>query len=295
MASGTNFDSPEELIEAFCRFLTKLGNSPHTVKERKGDLLTLVRWSEAQNEGHFDLSDFVTKRFEPYRAWLFSQFKESTVSRRLTSANLFFNWSVRQDLLHPRALPIINSIKLKPRSIAASSWLQQSDVLRLLEAVRRSRKPDEIAIVTLLSSTGLRISDIRTLRWQDVNVNEGTIRLARAKFGQRLHLPIHNPDARHAIQALAALKGRSQTEFIFQQTRRAIVMLIERYSKVAGLPKVSPKMLRNSFIMNLVSTGTDPRTVALLAGFERVEMTKPYFESGISDYLRSVSRSQKMM
>jgi integrase/recombinase XerD len=300
MSIGTNFDTPEELIEAFCRFLTRMGNKPQTVSSRRSDLLALVRWSEAQNKTQFDLDDFVGEYFQPYRDWLITRFKDSTVNRRLTSLNLFLNWCVRQDLLHPRALPLINSVEVKPRKLQDANWLSREDIFRLLEAVKRSGNPYEIAIVTLLARTGLRISDMCVARWQDVEIrqNEGTILLAKTRFGKPAKLPISDSEARQSLLSLAAAKAHSKGDLVFQQgarnlTRRSVEMLIERYSKSAGLSRITPKTLRKSFIMNLVAKGTDPHTVALLAGFERVDMTRQYYEVGLNDYLKAVSIAQR--
>jgi 2-polyprenyl-6-methoxyphenol hydroxylase-like FAD-dependent oxidoreductase len=102
MQLRTDFDTPEELIEALCRFLKKSGNSSQTVKERRSDLLGLVRWSKAQNLGQFDWRDFVTEKYEAYRTWLLTQFKGSTANRRLTSLRLFLRSSILQGLLDPR-------------------------------------------------------------------------------------------------------------------------------------------------------------------------------------------------
>lgn len=294
MKLSTDFDTPEELIEAFCRSLMSRGRSFQTVKDRRGDLLALVRWSESQNMHQFNLSRFVAQEYESYRTWLLSQFRESTVNRRLTSLNLLCKWSVRQGLLDSEQLPIIRSIKPKARRRAPDISLTGSDLTRLLDVVNSAGDPDEIAIMTLLAGTGLRISDICLLRWKDfdVKLTEGKFTIAKRQFGQSIQLPVSDPGVLLAILSLAESKQHSKNDLIFQRgkhcwTRRSVEMLIKRYCRLAGVPVITPKVLRYSLIMRSIEIGLSPQQIGVMFGLTRIDTIGRFYDDRLKNFLQS--------
>lgn len=284
MKSSTDFDTPEELVEAFCQYLVRCRKSPQTVKGRRGDLLALIRWATETNQHPFDLNVFATAMFESYRTWLLTQFKGSTVNRRLTSLSLFLNWSVRQHLLDRRALPVIRTVRLQARDFP-EFWFSPPSVSQLLGAVKKSGDLDEIAIVAILAGSGLRISDLFLLRWKDIDIGRsyGTITIAKKSYRQKIQLRVDDWRVLLAIMDLEKSKKHSKKDLVFQRehnpwTRRAVEMLIARYAKLAGLQPTTPTMLRHSFIMNLKGMGVPPNEILYRIGSTTLGALKPHFD-----------------
>ena len=281
-----------EIVEGFCRSLSESGRTATTVSNRLGDLKGLIRWFESRHGIPFDLREFVQKDVEDYRNWLANRFRPSTISRRITTLNTFATWAVQQGLLNENEHPRASNVSVKRKPNLGLSIVGKAELSRLREEVRASGRFWEIAIFALLTETGLRVGDLIQLCWKDISFsgNEATVTIKKSALKSwSPSLPIISKVATQALVQLRSSGVKDESVPIFQKSgrpisRRFIEMMIQRYARKAGLDGVTPRVLRHTYINNLVASGASPFMVAMLAGFQRPEMTSSYYRPGAMNF-----------
>jgi integrase/recombinase XerD len=141
-------------------------------------------------------------------------------------------------------------------------------------------------MLELVYASGLRVSELISVRLTDVELNEGVIRVTGKGNKQRL-VPMGS-SAQSVISTYLAsgrgaiLKGRA-TPYLFvtnrggRMTRQAFWQIVKKHGKVAGLfHGLSPHVLRHSFATHLVEGGADLRSVQVMLGHADISTTEVY-------------------
>lgn len=97
-----------------------------------------------------------------------------------------------------------------------------------------------------------------------------------------------NQEARNALISIRYTDQVGKDQFVFTgrsgpMTRRGVDMLVNRYSRMAGIKGVTPGTLRHTFCMNLVIGGVSPYVIAQLIGNGSMEMVRRYYIPGHGD------------
>ena len=260
------------------------GLSRNTLDAYRRDLRLFSIWLGATHgrtlveAGHGDLLGYLAHRFE-HRA------KASSASRLLSTLKRFYRWQVRDGKLATDPTLNIDAPKL-PRSLPKS--LTEDDVDRLLSAPNAADPLGmrDRAMLELLYATGLRVTELVTLRQIQVSLDAGVLRVMGKGSKERL-VPI-GEEAIDCIEAYLRasrpilLAGRqSEALFVTQRgtgmTRQMFWNLVKRYAREAGIAKpISPHVLRHAFATHLLNHGADLRVVQMLLGHSDVSTTQIY-------------------
>jgi site-specific recombinase XerD len=187
-----------------------------------------------------------------------------------------------------------NKVELSKQEPRQVSFLEGYDLAAFLQAplsIKNSSKLVHLrdrAILELLFSTGLRVSELARLRINDINLKKVEFTV-RGK-GSKLRLVFLSDDAKATIKTY--LEARQDTEpFLFVShgkinketnpiyglTPRSIERLVEKYALAAGITKkVTPHTLRHSFATDLLIGGADIRSVQQLLGHASITTTQVY-------------------
>ena len=187
-----------------------------------------------------------------------------------------------------------NKVELAKQEPRQVSFLEGYDLAAFLQAPLAIKNANKLvrlrdrAILELLFSTGLRVSELARLRINDLNLKKVEFTV-RGK-GSKLRLVFLSDDAKAAIKSY--LEARQDTEpFLFVShgkinketnpvyglTPRSIERLVEKYALVAGITKkVTPHTLRHSFATDLLIGGADIRSVQQLLGHASITTTQVY-------------------
>ena len=142
------------------------------------------------------------------------------------------------------------------------------------------------AILELLYATGLRVSELITLRSSDVDLNSGCIRAIGKGDKQRI-VPLGEAAGR-AVQAYQreareALRRGRQVPWLFvstrgnRMTRQAVWILLASSGKAAGISQpVMPHLLRHSFATHMLAGGADLRSLQMMLGHADISTTQIY-------------------
>jgi integrase/recombinase XerD len=207
-----------------------------------------------------------------------------SLARLISSLRAFFRFLV----LEGRAARNPTANLISPKSwLALPKFLTVPEVNRLLDQPdrRQPRGKRDRAMLEVLYSSGLRVSELVGLRCVDLNLREGFL-LCRGKGAKERIVPLGRPAAeavRDYLDSARPLLARRSTEVLFLTrrggpfTRQGFWKLLRDYGRKAGLSrKVHPHVLRHSFATHLLERGADLRSVQLMLGHSQITTTQIY-------------------
>jgi len=272
------------LLDRFCDSLwLEDGLARNTLDAYRRDLVQLAVWLKPRRTV---LTQASSADLQSYLAHLYlRKTTAATSSRRLSSFKRFYRFLVREGLAQADPTLNIEAPKI-PRGLPKS--LTEADVESLLAA------PDctvplglrDRAMLETLYASGLRVSELVTLKTVQVNLAMGVVKVMGKGSKERL-VPL-GEEAVNAIKDYqrearpALLSGRaSNALFVTHRgaamTRQAFWHLIKRYALVAGIKQpLSPHTLRHAFATHLINHGADLRVVQLLLGHADISTTQIY-------------------
>jgi integrase/recombinase XerD len=273
------------LLDAFCDSLwLEDGLARNTLDSYRRDLAQFAVWLE-RAEG----KRLVEARQDDIQRYLAHRFarkaRATTAARLLSSLKRFFRYCVRAGTIRVDPTIKIDAPAL-PRSLPKS--LTEADVESLLKA------PDaagphalrDRAMLEVLYATGLRVSELVTLKTSQVSFDMGVVRVMGKGSKERL-VPLGEEAlaclACYMREARTRLLGGAASDDLFvtlrgqAMTRQGFWQLIKRYAARAALGKqISPHTLRHAFATHLLNHGADLRVVQLLLGHSDISTTQIY-------------------
>lgn len=276
----------DALAESFLLHLsTERRLSPNTMESYGADLKRFVGFLEERGIGALE---FTRGHFLAYLSALREGGLSSrSVSRHVSALRGFFRFLVREGRLD--ASPIAGVRPPKPGR-PLPKYLTVTQVTLLLEAPDRQRAtPEGIrdkAMLTLMYASGLRASEVVSLRLENVDANAGFLRVLGKGSKERV-VPV-------ADAALAALKEyvetarpgfrkKRSTNALFLSrlgrpiTRQTLWNRIRYWALAAGIEeRISPHVLRHSFAGHLLAGGADLRAVQAMLGHADIATTQIY-------------------
>lgn len=282
-------------IRDFCDYLEIEKNRSRRTRENYGFYLgRFADWADkADVKNPKDLTLEVVRQ---YRIWL-NRFedthgeplKKNTQNYHLIALRSFLKYLSKRDVKSLAA----EKIELAKQPDRHVEFLETKEVERLLAAPMKSAgleivKVRDRAVLELLWSTGLRVSELCNLKLADVNFERKEFTV-RGKGGKE-RLVFFSDDAKDWIKKYIDMrkdlspsvfvghdragKGRQQMKGL---TTRSVQRVVDRYSREAGIIKrISPHTLRHSFATDLLMNGADLRSVQSLLGHASVTTTQIY-------------------
>lgn len=279
-------------IERFLDHLTvERGLSPHTVAAYRRDLERYARGlrergvSDARRVEELDVAGHVAAVSasthgdgRPYRA--------TSVVRALSSIRAFHRFLLREGVADRDPTAGVVRPRLPSR---LPHPLPLADVLRLLDRPDTSVRGGlrDRALLETLYGAGVRVSELVGLDVDDVDLEEGSIRVL-GKGRRERDVPI----GRFAREALSAYLTRERPSLATRRSRSAVFLnlrdggrlsrqgvtdILARHAREAGIDRrVSPHVLRHSFATHLLEGGADVRVVQELLGHASVATTQVY-------------------
>lgn len=278
-------ESNEALLDEFCDALwLEDGLSRNTIESYRRDLAQFGGWL-ADTHGkaltaasHSELLAFLAQRVS-LRA------KPRTTSRELSSLKRLYQFLLRQGKIQTDPTLQIASPKL-PRSLPKS--LSEEDVEALLNApdVNGPLGVRDKTMLEVLYASGLRVSELVTLRVAQVSLDMGIVRVLGKGSKERL-VPLGDEAQewvrRYTTEARPQLLNGKTSDALFvtaraePMTRQAFWYLIKRHAKQGSIAKpLSPHTLRHAFATHLLNHGADLRVVQLLLGHSDISTTQIY-------------------
>jgi integrase/recombinase XerD len=275
-----------ELLDEFCDNLwLEDGLSRNTLDSYRRDLTKFKDWLEKQRGAsilqatHGDIQGYLAQLVAVQKA------KPSSTGRNISSLKRLFRYLLRQGKIATDPTLQIDTPRL-PRNLPKS--LTESDVEQLLAApdVQTPLGLRDRTMFEVLYATGLRVSELVTLRISQASMDMGVVRVMGKGSKERL-VPLGEEALdwlqRYMADGRGVLLGRLQTDALFVtargegMTRQMFWYLIKKYARQSGLHKpMSPHTLRHAFATHLLNHGADLRVVQMLLGHSDISTTQIY-------------------
>ena len=277
----------DQLLKRFEQHLSVERNlSPRTVEAYLRDLQNFQLFLEQQT-GFVGAAERWLKQIDRlllrrYLAQLHSCCGRTSIARKLSSLRVFFRFLVREGELQASPVDGLSTPRREQYLPKVLSAEQAGQLLDRPLPGKRLLILRDLAILELLYSCGLRVSELTGLDVGAVNLAEASVRVL-GKGGKERQLPVGRQACR-ALQDYLAERGLFGAEdplFINQRGGRLTARSIQRNLKkrllLLGLPTdVTPHALRHSFATHLLDAGADLRVIQELLGHASLSTTQQY-------------------
>lgn len=278
----------EEQIIAFLNFLRREKKySENTVAAYKNDLNQFLHFLTSEHSTVEDWSAIGDGLLQEYVQYMRQQpYASSSVARKVAAIKSFFKFLAEQNIVDANPAQDVDSPKVKKR---LPQTLAAEDVESLLAAPARERTPKSLrdtALLNLLYATGMRVTEIVSLKIQDLDLEKSAL-YCPGKDGQARMLPYDERTgqilADYLDEGRPHLVKREDETALFlnhrgqQLTRQGLWLIIKAYAKEADLAAdVTPHTLRHSFAAHKLESGADLQRVQQLLGHANISTTQIY-------------------
>lgn len=274
-----------EPVESFLGWLElERGLSKNTIQSYASDLVQCALFM-----GDGGVPDWQTVNEAAVSAWTAElscqDYARSSQARKLSALRMFAKHLVRENLRADDFTELIGSPKLSRK---LPEVLTREEVERLLNAPSMTTPHGlrDRAILELFYSSGLRVSELCGILLQNINLDEGYVRVFGKGSKERIA-----PIGSAAIQAVRDymvsgrpqfIKSKTGSELFLSQQGRAISrkmvwVLIKEHALKAGIKKpIKPHLLRHSFATHLLEGGADLRAIQEMLGHSDISTTQIY-------------------
>ncbi|HXN07966.1 MAG TPA: site-specific tyrosine recombinase XerD [Nitrospiria bacterium] len=278
-------DNAEPLLDLFLNYITvEKGLSPNTIEAYRRDLAKFLIFLKNRRVSSIEKikKENLLQFLDHYRSRGLSS---SSLNRTLSSLRMFFRFLQMESILTVDPTELIESSKTWRR---LPNTLSTEEVDRLLTPgpVKTARDYRNLAMVELLYATGMRVSELISVRLSSLYLNEGVIRTMGKGSKERL-IPLSEPAVDRILEYLnrfreKQLKGKKSDVLFVNDSgkglsRQAFWYILRKKATQAGLEKTfSPHTLRHSFATHLLERGADLRSVQAMLGHSNISTTQIY-------------------
>ena len=247
-----------------------------------------------------DLSQYVefTDQKDPYDRYVLDDYltylhktaKPKTVKRKIASLKAFFSWLVKNEHIESNPFDKLDIRFQEEKELPKTLSIQEiADMLSVLYKERdkavtvyKDRQAlRNIALMELMFAAGMRVSELCSLRPEDLDLQVKTVRIHGKGKKERI-IAIENSDTLAALQAyrnirtacgqtfFCTAKGQSLSD---QSIRR---MVAGTAAKAGIVHPVTPHMFRHSFATLLMDQGVDTRYIQQMLGHSSISTTEIY-------------------
>jgi len=274
----------EDVVDEFCDTLwLEDGLAKNTLDAYRRDLNLFAHWlRDARARA---LLEARAEDLQAYFAARHADSKATSANRRLAVLRRFYQFALRGNRIAADPCLKMTSARQPPRF---PKILSEAQVEALLAAppVDTPLGLRDRTMLELLYASGLRVSELVTLRTVEVGMNEGVLRIT-GKGGKTRLVPFGEVARgwieRYLQEARGAILGGQVDDALFvtarggPMTRQMFWTLIKKYALRAGVNvPLSPHTLRHAFATHLLNHGADLRVVQLLLGHADISTTQIY-------------------
>jgi len=260
--------------------------SHNSVEAYANDLNRLAQWSALFNPVSAP-TQLKKEDLQAFSAWLAEiGFSAMSQARIISGVRTFYKYLLLEDEIAESPADFIDSPKTGRKLPVV---LSETEIDGMIKAIDRSKAGGErdVAMLETLYSSGLRVSELVTLKLTDVHFEDSYLRVLGKGNKERLvpigkralkHIRIYRDDVRrhqtivNASRDIVFLNARGKG-----LSRQSVFLLIKKLALETGIQKtISPHTFRHSFATHLVEAGADLRAVQEMLGHESITTTEIY-------------------
>ena len=271
------------------------GCSEHTINAYMGDVSGFFQFIQID----LNIESVSEVNHHTIRKWLIylndSHKSERTINRKLSSLKTYFKFLMKNEVVISNPLLKIQSLKVPERIVRD---IKEDELTELFESNIFSDNFEGIrdkAILTTFYLCGIRREELISLKISDVDFHNMQIKVLGKGNKERI-IPVTYIYIQLIEEYLESRKeiANGSLDFLFITSKaqklnsRLVYTIVNRYlSKVSGVEKKSPHVLRHSFATHMLNKGADLNTIKELLGHSNLSATQIYTHASIEN-LKSV-------
>ncbi|MBI3815796.1 MAG: site-specific tyrosine recombinase XerD [Nitrospinae bacterium] len=280
----------KSLVNEFVNYITiEKGYSRNTIESYQRDIVKFLKFIKSETRAIASIDEFSRVEQKGIIAYLLhlreKGFSSASLARHLVSIKVFYKFLMLEEIIDINPTENIESPRLL-RHLPDFLTLEEVDRLLLQPDLNDNLGIRDIAMLELLYATGLRVSELISLKINDVNMERGYI-ITFGKGSKERVVPLgrsaqeklkrYLEESRHIL-----VKGRGGDDLFVNRfgekmTRQGFWKIIKKYALLAGIKKdISPHTLRHSFATHLLERGADLRSVQQMLGHADISTTQIY-------------------
>lgn len=286
----------KKLIDQFLDYLKgERGVSHHTLSAYSEDLREFDSFlnKKPKDIDNLDIRSFLASLHH-------KKLMKTSIARKLATIRSFFKYLHREGYVDKNPARLVSTPRL-PKNLP--KFLTVDEVFALMEKpMGETFIPSrDRAVLELLYSSGLRVSELTSLDISDLDIKESLIRVKGKGMKERI-IPV-GAKAMEAIQNYLAerisLKKKSQALFLNTRggrlTQRSVRRIVLNYSRLVHLKSdLSPHILRHTFATHLLHEGADLRSIQELLGHSSLSTTQRYTHVDIGHLMEVYDKAHPM-
>ncbi|MBW6515337.1 MAG: tyrosine-type recombinase/integrase [Candidatus Cloacimonetes bacterium] len=286
----------KDKIDLYRQYLKSTGASEHTVRAYVSDIEQFFGYVSKYFEGEVVIPEVITKLMmrDYLRELSVTKRCNKTLSRKMTAINNFFIFAVRQGILTHNPLTGMSMPKTESYIPTYFTEKEMETLLNIPDTTSKFGKRNR-AIMELMYSSGLRISEIAGCQRKDIDLKKGMIRVLGK--GNKIRLvPIGKIAKEHLeeyekIRYKFLSKYSDESLFLSKSGKPLhpdeIRAILDRYIRLVARTKgYTPHTIRHSFATHLLSRGADLRAIQEMLGHSNLSTTEKYTHISHTDLLK---------
>ncbi len=273
-------------IAEFLEYLrVEKGASFHTVEAYRRDLTQFSGFLKRSVHKSIPVDRIKESHILSFAGSLHRDRRRATIARKLSSIKSFFTFLERKEVVrkNPASLVVLPRVEKYLPSVLTVEEAEELVEAPLCVEDNNDNATRDRAILELLYSSGIRVSELVALKLRDLDLEKGYVRVL-GKGGKERLLPV----GRFAIEALRTyIKMKRETEgadaplFVGRAgrpiSRKTVERVVKKYARLSGINKMpSPHTLRHSFATHLLEGGADLRSIQEMLGHASLSTTQRY-------------------
>lgn len=284
MASVEDINKSDSIVSRYKSYLLlEKALSPNSIAAYLDDLTKLLQYFETENlklqQIHLeDLQQFVTQLYD-------LGINARSVARILSGVRSFFNFLILDGYIQNDPTELLETPKIGLKLPVVLSLQEIENIISIIDLSTKEGQRNR-AIIEMLYSCGLRISELTNLKFSDLFLDDGFIRVEGKGSKQRL-VPISHTAIKEIGNYLLdrklidVKKGSEDIVFLSKRgtaiSRIMVFHFIKQYADQAGIKKnISPHTFRHSFATHLLEGGANIRAIQQMLGHEKITTTEIY-------------------
>lgn len=280
----------QQQIQQFTGYIqTERNVSPHTLAAYCSDLAQLLAFAIAEKGAGVSAQDIDHLLLRRYLSGLSKTARKSSISRKLAAIRSFFRFLVRRGMLARNPAELIATPK-KEQRLPFHLDIDQATTLMEEPDDKQKYVLRDRAILELLYSSGLRVSELTGLNISELDLTGGMVRVT-GKGGKERIIPVGSRAVAAIRKYLDERNGTAQGALFLNTrggriNRRSVARIIDVHvMQLAAFKRISPHTLRHTFATHMLEGGADLRAIQELLGHASLSTTQKYTHVSIDHLL----------
>ena len=263
--------------------------SENTEVSYERDLKKMAHYFETEQK-IYDVAQITETSLNSYMLYLErNQFSPATVSRSVASMRAFFQYLYKEHQISSDPSEGLKPPKVE-KKMPEILTVKEVDMLLAQPSSRTPKGIRDKAMLELLYATGIRVSELISLKLSDINLQMGYINCRDAEK-ERI-IPFGNTAKKALIAYLNGVRSSfvkdDKCQNLFTNcsgkpmSRQGFWKILKAYASAAGIEKdITPHTLRHSFAAHLVENGADLKSVQEMMGHSDISTTQIYMNMNV--------------